>query len=78
LDKYKAYYAPKKYCLYLIEKDGWTSESLKRLLNILGKHEKNIATIIIYNYSFSFTNLTEIKNNLKASIEDKIELIERF
>lgn len=60
--------------------DGWDSDATRDLLNNIGRNEISVQTIILYNYSFSFTTLTELKNNLKSVLDDdkKIEIIERF
>lgn len=65
--------------LYLIS-DGWDSNATQDLLNKIGRNEISVQTIIIYNHSFNFTMLTELKNNLKHVLDDdkKIEFIERF
>ena len=65
--------------LYLIS-DGWDSNATQDLLNKIGRNEISVQTIIIYNHSFNFTMLTELKNNLKHVLDDdkKIEIIERF
>lgn len=65
--------------LYLIA-DGWDSNATQDLLNKIGCNEISVQTIIIYNHSFNFTMLTELKNNLKHVLDDdkKIEFIERF
>jgi len=75
---YKAYYAPKIARLYLIEKDGWSKEACKALLNKLGKHEISVNTIIVYAYSFNFVELTELKNNVKSNLDGKPQIIERY
>ena len=65
--------------LYLIS-DGWDSNATQDLLNKIGRNEISVQTIIIYDHSFNFTMLTELKNNLKHVLDDdkKIEIIERF
>ena len=65
--------------LYLIS-DSWDSNATQDLLNKIGRNEISVQTIIIYNHSFNFTMLTELKNNLKHVLDDdkKIEIIERF
>lgn len=65
--------------LYLIS-GGWDSNATQDLLNKIGRNEISVQTIIIYNHSFNFTMLTELKNNLKHVLDDdkKIEIIERF
>lgn len=75
---YTAYYAPSIARLYLIEKDDWTSKSCKDLLNKLGKNEISVNVIVVYPYSFNFVDLTELKNNVKANLDGKPQIIERY
>lgn len=75
---YTAYYAPEIARIYLITGDNWTKESCKVLLNMLGKHDLGVNAIVVYSYSFGFIDLTELKNNLKANLDGKPELIERY
>jgi adenine-specific DNA-methyltransferase len=75
---YTAHYAPDIARLYLVNKDGWTKESCKQLLNLLGKNEIAVNTIVIYAYSFDFVSLTELKNNLQANLDKNIQVIERY
>lgn len=75
---YTANYAPDIARLYLIDNDGWSKESCKQLLNMLGKNEVAVNAIVIYAYSFDFISLTELKNNLKANIDKNIQIIERY
>jgi adenine-specific DNA-methyltransferase len=65
--------------LYLID-PGWDTESTRALLNAIGKNKIAIRTIILYNHSFEFVRLVELKNNLKSVLDDdkKIDIIERF
>lgn len=75
---YTAYYAPEIARVYLISGENWTKESCKALLNKLGKNEISVNAIVVYSYSFGFTELTELRNNLKANLDGKPELIERY
>ena len=78
LADYKAHYAPSIARLYLIEKDGWSKEACKALLNKLGKYEIAVNTLVVYAYSFGFVDLTELKNNLKANLDKAPHIIERY
>ena len=75
---YTAYYAKEIARLYLIENKGWTSGSCKALLNMLGKNEIAVNMIVVYPYSFNFVDLTELKNNIKANLDGKPEVYERY
>lgn len=75
---YTAYYAEGIARIYLIEDKGWTSESCKALLNKLGKNEIAVNMIVVYPYSFNFVDLTELKNNIKANLDGKPEVYERY
>jgi len=74
---YTAYMPQNSYRLYLIDK-CWDSRATKDLLNKVGKNELTVQSIVLYNHSFNFTALTELKNNLKSILGNKIKLIERF
>lgn len=75
---YQAYYAPGIARLYLIDKEGWSKEACKALLNKLGKNEVQVNTIIVYSYSLGFVDLTELKNNIRANLDGKPQIIERY
>ena len=77
LGNYTAYMPQDSHCLYLIDK-GWNSDATKDLLNKIEKNELIVQSIVIYNHSFNFTALTELKNNLKSVSNKDIKLIERF
>ena len=74
---YTAYMPQDSHRLYLID-TGWNSEATKDLLNKIGKNNLIVQSIVIYNHSFDFTTLTELKNNLKFVLNNDIKLIERF
>lgn len=63
--------------LYLIN-TGFTHESLKTLLNKIGKNELIVNTIILYPYSFSFEEMRELKYNIKTNVEQQVTIIERY
>ncbi len=75
---YTAHYAPEIARLYLIEKDGWSKDACKALLNALGKNDIAVNAIVVYSYSFDFTSLTELKNNIKSNLDGKPQVIERY
>lgn len=62
--------------LYLIEA-GWTSDQTKALLNVIGKNELTLQTIVLYAYSFSLENLRELELALNQ-LDTKINLIKRY
>ena len=71
-------YSPKdSHRLYLISA-GWTTDNTHELLNLIGRNELSVQTIIVYNHSFDFKTLTELKNNMKSVLEGNVEIIERF
>ncbi len=71
-------YSPKdSHRLYLISA-GWTTNNTRELLNLIGRNELSVQTIIVYNHSFDFKTLTELKNNMKSVLEGNVEIIERF
>ncbi len=78
LASYTAHYAPEIARLYLIEKDGWSKDACKALLNALGKNDIAVNAIVVYSYSFDFTSLTELKNNIKSNLDGKPQVIERY
>jgi adenine-specific DNA-methyltransferase len=55
--------------LYIIE-SNWNSEATKALLNQVGTHKLNVNTIIVSVYALTFTNMTELKTNIKL-LKDK-------
>jgi adenine-specific DNA-methyltransferase len=76
---YKAYMPRGSHMIYLIM-EGWDLSCSKGLLNAIGRNELPLQTVVIYPYSFSFTQLLMLKNNLKTCLdtEHKIKFIERF
>jgi adenine-specific DNA-methyltransferase len=75
---YTAHYAENIARLYLISNQNWSSDSCKQLINLLGRNEIAVNTIVIYPYSFAFTDLTELKNNLRANLDKTPQIIERY
>jgi adenine-specific DNA-methyltransferase len=74
---YKAHYVAETATLYLISPD-WNTKSLKALLNAIGKNQLNVATIVIYPYSFAFEALRELRTNIHTNIENSIAILERY
>ncbi len=74
---YTAYLPKDSHRLYLISV-GWTTDNTRELLNLIGRNELSVQTIIVYNHSFDFKTLTELKNNMKSVLEGNVEIIERF
>lgn len=62
--------------LYLI-REGWSSESTQKLLNLLGTHELNVQAVVIFGYSFNLDNLRELENGLKQ-LDGNVSLIKRY
>lgn len=62
--------------LYLI-REGWSSESTEKLLNLLGTHELNVQAVVIFGYSFNLDNLRELENGLKQ-LDGNVSLIKRY
>lgn len=74
---YTAYSPENSNLLYLVNM-GWDSDATKELLNKLGKNELVVQRLIIYNHSFDFVSLTELKTNIHSVLDTDMELIERF
>lgn len=50
-------------------------EDIKTLLNRIGEHQLNVATIIVFGYSLDFHTLTSLKNNVKTALDGvKVEV----
>ena len=62
--------------LYLIEQ-GWTEEQTKVLVNLLGRRELEVQTIILYGYSFEMTALRELELAL-SSLDKVVKLIKNY
>jgi adenine-specific DNA-methyltransferase len=74
---YAAHYVPDTATLYLID-EGWTTDALRAMLNEIGQGKLGIQTIVIYPYSFGFTDLRELKTNVKTNLENTPNIIERY
>ena len=62
--------------LYLIV-EGWSSEQTKELVNIIGKNEKVVQTIVLYGYSFGMESMRELESALEQ-LDTKVNLIKRY
>lgn len=78
---YKAFYIRDKGKLYMIS-DAWNSESENKLFEFLIDLENNpVNEIIIYAYSFTFSQIEALKANLKVLDEgrrERIKLTKRY
>lgn len=62
--------------LYLI-REGWSSQSTEKLLNLLGTHALNVQAVVIFGYSFNLNDLRELENGLKQ-LDGNVSLIKRY
>ena len=62
--------------LYLIA-EGWSSEQTKELVNIIGKNEKVIQSIVLYGYSFEMESMRELELALDQ-LDTKVNLVKRY
>lgn len=62
--------------LYLI-REGWSSKSTEKLLNLLGTHALNLQAVVIFGYSFNLNDLRELENGLKQ-LDGNVSLIKRY
>ena len=62
--------------LYLI-REGWSSQSTEKLLNLLGTHALNLQAVVIFGYSFNLNDLRELENGLKQ-LDGNVSLIKRY
>ena len=79
LANYTAYSPKGSGLLYLVNRD-WDSNATKDLLNKIGSNALIVQRLVIYNHSFDFISLTELKTNINSVLDTdkKVELIERF
>lgn len=77
LADYQAHYLKHAQTLYLLAPD-FNAQSLKALLNQIGTHQLLVSSIILYPYSFSFTELQQLKTNIKTNLDHAPQIIERF
>ncbi|MDO5543998.1 MAG: DNA methyltransferase [Acinetobacter sp.] len=77
LADYQAYYLKDAQTLYLLT-PNFSAPSLKVLLNQIGTHQLLVSSIILYPYSFSFTELQQLKTNIKTNLDHAPQIIERF
>lgn len=71
-DEHTAYYIDKS-LLYIIEK-GWSAKATEELVNALGTRKLNVNTIIVSEYALGFTDMTELKTNVKNINEPKVRV----
>ncbi|HHA6125237.1 TPA: DNA methyltransferase [Staphylococcus aureus] len=62
--------------IYLINQ-GWSTKSTKSLVNLIGKNEINIQTVIVYGYSFELERLRELEIALKQ-LDTQVNMIVRY
>lgn len=62
--------------LYLI-REGWSSKSTEKMLNLLGTHALNLQAVVIFGYSFNLNDLRELENGLKQ-LDGNVSLIKRY
>lgn len=74
---YKCFYLRDVSRLYLINKEGWSSEVLKELLNRIGNNKLSVVDLEVCAYSFDFISLTELKTNIK-NLDQNVNISERF
>ena len=75
LADYEAYYLKDAQTLYLLA-PNFSAPSLKVLLNQIGTHQLLVSSIILYPYSFSFTELQQLKANIKTNLDHAPQIIE--
>jgi len=73
---YKAYYIDNS-LLYIINA-GWEHKQTEALLNLIGKNELNVNTIIVYGYSFTMESLRELKLNVKNNLNRQVSIEIRY
>lgn len=55
--------------------DQFTQEDVEALLNLIGTQQLNVKTIIVFGYSFDFSTMTSLKNNVKTALDGvKVEV----
>ena len=74
---YKAHYVREAATLYLINQD-WDTAALKDMLNHIGKNKIPVGTVVVYPFSFEFEAMRELKTNIKTSLDNPPNLIERY
>lgn len=62
--------------LYLID-NGWKTNNLKKLLNLLGNYELSINTIVLFGYSFNLAEIKELEIGLKQ-LDMNVNLLKRY
>ncbi|AEU41942.1 DNA methylase, restriction system type III (plasmid) [Lactococcus cremoris subsp. cremoris A76] len=59
--------------LYIIEK-GWSAKATEELVNAIGTRKLSINTIIVSEYALGFSDMTELKTNVKNISEPKVRV----
>lgn len=49
--------------------DQFTQEDVEALLNLIGTQQLNVKTIVVFGYSFDFSTMTSLKNNVKTALD---------
>lgn len=62
--------------LYLIG-EGWSAKHTKEILNMLGKNELSIQSIVVYSYSFGLESIRELEIGL-SQLNVKVKLEKRY
>ncbi|AYV35234.1 site-specific DNA-methyltransferase [Erysipelothrix rhusiopathiae] len=75
IDDYDAFYIDKTR-IYLIS-NGWQSKHTRELLNMIGKYELTVQTIVLYGYSFGLESIRELELGLKQ-LPNKVNLVKRY
>ena len=73
---FKAHYIDNS-LLYIIA-TGWGKEQTKELLNLVGTHQMNLNTIIVYGYSFTLESMKELEINVKQSLNNQVAIEKRY
>lgn len=64
---HKVHYVEDGAMAYII--DQFTQEDVETLLNLIGTQQLNVKTIIVFGYSFDFSTMTSLKNNVKTALD---------
>ena len=62
--------------LYLIN-EHWSSQQTNALLNLIGKNQLSVQTIVMYGYSFGLESIRELEIGLKQ-LNSKVNLVKRY
>lgn len=75
IDGYDAFYIDSSR-IYLIS-NSWQSKHTRELLNMIGKYELTVQTIVLYGYSFGLESIRELEIGLKQ-LPNKVNLVKRY